>query len=403
MVGEINFGLIDTSLPQKYAQPFARGQANALALQQAQQEQQMNALALQQKQQQMADESITRSIYKQVGGDLQKAIPELQKAGQFKQAAELQTQIHAQNKAKMDDAIGKLDVMKRLSSDVIANPTLENAINSLDQFKSITGSDVSQELSRLQAIGNNPLEIKKWAAGHALTAEHFMPKAVTIDAGGKQITGFQDPVSGTFTQTGEIAKTQTEESKATERTAAAQRAQAASQFSQTQALEREKMGAKAQGIAETAKEQAKAKMQLPQIESSAQMALQNIDDLLTHPGFSQSVGAGIGHATKFIPGTNAADFNARLEQLQGGAFLQAFNALKGGGQITEIEGNKATHAITRMSTAQSEKEFRKAADEFKSVIQTGLDNARKSAGVQPSPKSSIHPAEIQDLINKYGG
>ncbi len=41
------------------------------------------------------------------------------------------------------------------------------------------------------------------------------------------------------------------------------------------------------------------------------------------------------------------DFNAMLDQVQGGAFLQAFESLKGGGQITQIEGEKATQAIVR--------------------------------------------------------
>ena len=97
-----------------------------------------------------------------------------------------------------------------------------------------------------------------------------------------------------------------------------------------------------------------------------------------HAGFQQSVGAGI-PGLKYIPGTPAADFNARLNEIQGGAFLQAFNTLKGGGSITETEGTKATQAINRMSTAQSEKEFNTAAREYQDVIRTGIARAKAKA------------------------
>lgn len=97
-----------------------------------------------------------------------------------------------------------------------------------------------------------------------------------------------------------------------------------------------------------------------------------------HPGFRAAVGAGVGE--RFIPGTDAAGFQALYDQVTGGAFLQAYETLKGTGQITEIEGKKATAAITRMNLAQNEKEFIAAAREFQSAIRTGVKNARAKAG-----------------------
>ena len=97
-----------------------------------------------------------------------------------------------------------------------------------------------------------------------------------------------------------------------------------------------------------------------------------------HPGFRAAVGAGIGE--RFIPGTDAAGFQALYDQVTGGAFLQAYETLKGTGQITEVEGKKATAAITRMNLAQNEKEFIAAAREFQSAIRTGVKNARAKAG-----------------------
>ena len=98
-----------------------------------------------------------------------------------------------------------------------------------------------------------------------------------------------------------------------------------------------------------------------------------------HPGFEQAVGAGV-PGLKYVPGTSAADFNARLNEIQGGAFLEAYNTLKGGGSITEVEGQKATQAITRMSTAQSEAEFKTAARDFQDVLRKGIDRAKAKVG-----------------------
>ena len=93
-----------------------------------------------------------------------------------------------------------------------------------------------------------------------------------------------------------------------------------------------------------------------------------------HGGFEGVVGAGI-PGVRFFEGTQAADFDALLEQVQGGAFLKAFNDLKGGGQITEKEGEKATEAITRLSRFSSEVEFIRAARELENILAKGEQRA----------------------------
>lgn len=93
-----------------------------------------------------------------------------------------------------------------------------------------------------------------------------------------------------------------------------------------------------------------------------------------HPGFSGAVGFGIGQ--RYVPGTNAASFQALFDQVQGGAFLQAFETLRGGGAITEKEGAKATAAKNRMSLAQDEKSFIAAAREYQDVLREGIKRAQ---------------------------
>jgi hypothetical protein len=95
-----------------------------------------------------------------------------------------------------------------------------------------------------------------------------------------------------------------------------------------------------------------------------------------HGGFEGVVGAGI-PGVRFIQGTQAAGFDALLEQVQGGAFLKAFADLRGGGSITQIEGEKATTALTRVKRAQSEIEFVRAAREFVEILRDGIKNADK--------------------------
>lgn len=151
-------------------------------------------------------------------------------------------------------------------------------------------------------------------------------------------------------------------------------------------LQRNLADAKASGkVAGTARTQ--AGIDLPTATAAAQNSLQLIDQMVgsedgtvkPHPGFTSAVGLRI-PGLGLIPGTQTASFNALLDQVKGGAFLQAFNTLKGGGQITEREGEKATDAITRMNNSQSEAEFIKAAREFQSILRAGIERSKQKAG-----------------------
>lgn len=114
-----------------------------------------------------------------------------------------------------------------------------------------------------------------------------------------------------------------------------------------------------------------------EMDSIKEQSIAQIDELLKHPGFSDAVGVkglsqGYGLRSKPIEGSDAAGFLARLEQIQGGSFLQARQMLKGGGQVTDFEGKKAESAMSRMSAAVSEKEFLTAAKDYKDALEAGL-------------------------------
>ena len=121
-----------------------------------------------------------------------------------------------------------------------------------------------------------------------------------------------------------------------------------------------------------------------------------------HPGFSNYVG--VGFPTRFVEGSDAASFEIRQKQIEGKAFLEAFNVLRGGGAITEKEGEKGTLAIMRMNKATSEAEYKAAARELQEVLRTGVNTMRAKAG-QPSggggtaPRLNAAPASAKPSLN----
>ena len=165
-------------------------------------------------------------------------------------------------------------------------------------------------------------------------------------------------------------------------------------------------GAKATGEA-IAKGTVAAQQALPGVITNAMIAVNAVDDMIgrqavkdasgkviqaatkPHPGFNDAVGATWKPGFRFIPGTNASDFQSYQDQIEGAAFLSAFEALKGGGAISEKEGSKATAAKLRMKLAQSEVEYVKAAREFQDVVRTGVENARRKFGAGGAAPAAV--------------
>lgn len=130
--------------------------------------------------------------------------------------------------------------------------------------------------------------------------------------------------------------------------------------------------------------------------AQATSMLATIDGLLADPGLDSAVGT-TGAITQYMGplAPDAARARSRIQQIQGQAFLQAFESLKGGGQITEIEGAKAEAAIARLNTAQSADDFRAALIELKGVI--------KGANSGGQPPAATSDMSDDDLLNLYLG
>ena len=280
------------------------------------------------------------------------------------------------------------------------------------------GVTPEQSMARIQqAIQAGPAAFAALLNQSKLGTEKFMelnkPQLSTKDIGGQVIDRTFEPLTGKLTELSTTAKTMTpaqEREAADSLTRIKQEGQriglegrrvavleAQDARAKDPAFQQTMAGAKATGEA-IAKNDVTAKQALPRILSDAQMALDVVDQMVgkqevrdskgnliqaatkPHPGFQNAVGATWLPGARFVPGTNAASFQALQDQIEGNAFLSAFEALKGGGAISEKEGAKATAARLRMTLAQDEKEYVKAAREFQDVVRTGVQNAQRKAG-----------------------
>lgn len=95
-----------------------------------------------------------------------------------------------------------------------------------------------------------------------------------------------------------------------------------------------------------------------------------INDLLADPYLPNMLGS----IDSRLPNvsSDAARVQSRINQLGGGAFLQARQMLKGGGAITDFESQRAEEAFARLQTAQKPEDFAKALQEFRAIVAQGV-------------------------------
>jgi hypothetical protein len=156
----------------------------------------------------------------------------------------------------------------------------------------------------------------------------------------------------------------------------------------------------AQGKAE---EDVKAQEKLNKINADSSNLTSLLDALTTHPGVPDLFGAKGGGAIlsyvskkEPIAGSNAAGAKALFDQVKGQQFLQAFENLKGGGHISEKEGEAATKAFSALNENISEKELIKNIGILKSTI----DKAKYRAEVRASQGYQRQSSQPQQNIEK---
>lgn len=156
-------------------------------------------------------------------------------------------------------------------------------------------------------------------------------------------------------------------------------------------------GQRAQATA-VGKAAGEAQINLPSTVEQAERAIRNLEAIRGDPALPGITGMIQG---RVAPLTQAGtDLNTRIDQAKGQTFLEAFESLKGGGQITEIEGQKAEQAIARLNRAQSTEAYQQALNDLIGVLNVGIQRAHKRAGVEFQPDAAA-PSTGQPVRRRY--
>ena len=161
--------------------------------------------------------------------------------------------------------------------------------------------------------------------------------------------------------------------------------------------EREKAIGKAEG--ETIGD---ARVNLPYKRQSFDEVSSRVDAIVNDKALDELQGKFNQYKPDWWLSQEAVDVRAKIEQLGGDAFMEARQALKGGGQITDYEGQKAEQALARMQRAQSAEELRAGLREFQAHMKRGLGLLESIAaqGVPAQPAIPNDPDAA--LFEKYG-
>ena len=126
----------------------------------------------------------------------------------------------------------------------------------------------------------------------------------------------------------------------------------------------------------------KAQVDLPRLQNTLALIEKYVGDVRSDPNLPNVVGWPANVPT-IRPESRATE--SRVAQLQGKAFLQAFQDLKGAGTITEREGAAASAALSRIAELrQDPASYARALDDFMSEVRQLVELARQRAsGGQP--------------------
>ena len=124
-----------------------------------------------------------------------------------------------------------------------------------------------------------------------------------------------------------------------------------------------------------------------------------IQELIKDPGMEAATGSigGLKPITAFQAGNPAKEFITKYNQLAGKIFLSAFEGLKGGGQITELEGQKAEQAASNISRQLDPPALKNAMRSYIESLQAAHARliAQRTEMQNNSAPTPIDPARIQ--------
>ena len=155
-------------------------------------------------------------------------------------------------------------------------------------------------------------------------------------------------------------------------------------------------------MAKVAAEVGELKTKFPDYQAQVDKTLTTINDVINHPGFETNVGVKGVTGMLQLPGTAARNWQSKYKQLTGETFLSAFTSLRGGGAISDREGNAATEAQAALKDPGiSEEEFKRNAKILEDTLKKGINRARLKIGEQPDPKYMIGDQKPEEKKKAY--
>lgn len=135
--------------------------------------------------------------------------------------------------------------------------------------------------------------------------------------------------------------------------------------------------------------QGEAIVALPVIEQNADFVLRSIDSVAQDPDLWRVTGV-VGGTVPTLWDTDpeaAKRAQSKIDQILGQTFLLAYDKIRGAGQITEYESQRASDALNRLKTQNmSDADYLQTLNEFRNEVIRLVELARsRAAGGQGSP------------------
>ncbi|HBB6884852.1 TPA: phage DNA ejection protein [Citrobacter freundii] len=128
-------------------------------------------------------------------------------------------------------------------------------------------------------------------------------------------------------------------------------------------------------------------------------ALDSLGEIEKSPGLSKAVG--VRSAFPTVPGSDAANFEARLDTFKAQTFLPMVASLKGMGALSDAEGKKLSDAVGALSPKMSEDAFRSSIGKIRTQLESKLGTVKKQFDYQepvaPATQQPQHQNGYQSL------
>ncbi|HHX9846657.1 TPA: phage DNA ejection protein [Salmonella bongori] len=130
-------------------------------------------------------------------------------------------------------------------------------------------------------------------------------------------------------------------------------------------------------------------------------ALDSLGEIEKSPGLSKAVG--VRSAFPTVPGSDAANFEARLDTFKAQTFLPMVASLKGMGALSDAEGKKLSDAVGALSPKMSEDAFRSSIGKIRTQLESKLGTVKKQFDYhEPEAQAAQQPQQQNGYQSLWG-